>query len=149
MYTDLTSEQIGHKGNALEIRRLSHIFAARKMRGVDRRVFVSDVGAEAGNRRLFAFGYADLAELLGFDEARQAAQHMLERGYHPGDLESVCRCWLERVRSPNYTRRWRGDAQDAVLDSEHRSAKRKRKVSWTDPKTGKAKGVELPDPEDL
>ena len=47
--------------------------------------------------RLWAYGYADLAKLLGMTE--QAVRARVARGWNPGDLEAICREWV-RVADP-------------------------------------------------
>jgi len=44
-----------------------------------------------GHSRLWAYGYADLARLLGTTE--QALRARVARGWDPSDLGSVCREW--------------------------------------------------------
>lgn len=59
------------------------------------------VPRERGSKaRLWAFGLADLAELLGTTETALAAR--LRRGtadFNPEDLETICRAWALRNRA--------------------------------------------------
>lgn len=47
--------------------------------------------------RLWAFGYADLARLLGVTEER-VRNMVCDNALDPGDLEQVCRAWQVRQR---------------------------------------------------
>lgn len=62
-----------------------------------RYVFTSSITPRKGRPRLWAFGYADLAQLLGRSEA--AVRQLVARGrIDPRDLASVCAAW--RARRP-------------------------------------------------
>lgn len=57
-------------------------------------VHVSDRVPRRGRPTLFAYGYADLAELFGLGEQR--LRQMATEGFNFSDLEEVCREWLRR-----------------------------------------------------
>ena len=46
-----------------------------------------------GHSRMWAYGYADLARLLGTTEA--AIRQRVARGWDPGSLEAVCAAWAQ------------------------------------------------------
>jgi hypothetical protein len=48
-----------------------------------------------GHSRMWAYGYAELARLLGTTEAA-IRQRVARKQFDPGDLESVCRIWRNR-----------------------------------------------------
>lgn len=61
-----------------------------------RYVIASKLIPRRGRPRIWAFGYADLARLLGCSEA--AVRQLVKRErLNPKDLESVCSVWRARV----------------------------------------------------
>lgn len=61
-----------------------------------RTVLESGLVPRGGRPLLWAYGYADLAVLLGTTTA--AVRQLVQRGeLDPSSLESVCRCWARRA----------------------------------------------------
>jgi len=62
-----------------------------------RRIVIESGKVPKGGRpRLWAYGYADLADL--FDTTPRAIRARVERGtLDPSDLEDICRAWYERA----------------------------------------------------
>jgi len=61
-----------------------------------RKVIESGLVPKGGRPRLWAYGYADLAELLG--TTTEGIRCRVKRGtLDPGDLDDVCRAYHERV----------------------------------------------------
>jgi hypothetical protein len=73
---------------------------------------VPPVSDNAPPHKVWGWGVSDIAALLGLSEARVIAK-MTRREIDPYNLESICVAWLERIRSPQYTRKW----DSPVLDS--------------------------------
>jgi len=59
-----------------------------------RTVYLTGKCPTLGTTKLWAFGFADLGELLGL-EVEEVRKKVREGELDPGDLESICKAWLE------------------------------------------------------
>ena len=146
-----------HSDQGEKCQDLGQISAPEFFREIQARCHVSDIDwpetRSQGPTKLWSYGVELVALLLNLTPNDVRIYHM--RGdFDLGDLESVCMEWLRRVKSRDYERQWPVTPENREarkLESLRRRAEKRRlkKLQWTDPDTGKSKGVMLPDPEDL